>query len=70
MMRIAQWISLWWRVGEVIGFVLAGYIVVNADVAHCFVFTNKAVALLSTILTAAFMDSDQDKCREKNPEIR
>lgn len=56
--------------GEVIGFVLAGYIIVNADVAYCFVFTNKAVVLLSTILTAAFMDSNQDKCRERKPEIR
>lgn len=67
MMRIAQLNSLWWRVGEVIGFVLAGYIIVNADVAHCFVFTNKAVDLLSTILTAALVDPDQDKCREKEP---
>lgn len=56
--------------GEVIGFVLAGYIIVNADVARCFVFTNKAIVLLSTILPAAFMDSDQDECREKSPEIK
>lgn len=56
--------------GEVIGFVLAGYIIVNADVAHCLVFINKGVVLLSTILTAAFKDSKQDKCRERNPEIR
>lgn len=42
-------------------FVSACYIIVNADVAHCFVFTNKAVLLLSTILPAAFVDSDQDK---------
>lgn len=44
--------------GEVIGFVLAGYIIVNADVAHCFVFTNKDAALFSTIPPAAFMDSE------------
>lgn len=46
------------------------YIIVNADVAHCFVFTNKAVLLLSRILTAAFMDSDQGECRGKNLEMR
>ena len=39
---------------EVIAFVL-----VNADVAHFFVFTNKDVAHLSTIMTAAFMDSNE-----------
>lgn len=35
--RIAQWISWWWRVEEVIGFVLALCIIVNADVVCCFV---------------------------------
>lgn len=39
-----------WQPAEVIGFVFAGYIRVNADVAHCFVFTNKAALARPTNL--------------------
>lgn len=53
--------------GEVIGFVLAGYIIVNADVAHCFVFTNKDAALFSTIPPAALMDSEPRRVESKEP---
>lgn len=53
-----------------IGFVIAGYIIANADAARCFVFTHKAVVLLSAIVNATFMDANLQKCRDESPEIR
>lgn len=47
-------LPLWWC--WVIGFIM-----VNADVVHCFVFANKAIVHLSTVLTTAYMDSNQDR---------
>lgn len=52
------------------GFVLAGYIIVSADVAHLSVLIHKAVVLLFAILSTAFMDSNPHKCREESYVIK
>lgn len=57
--------------GGVIGFVLAGYIIVSADVAHLSVLIHKAVVLLFAILSSTtFMDSNPHKCREESSVIK
>lgn len=54
-----------------IGFVLAGYIIVSADVAHLSVLIHKAVVLLFAILSSTtFMDSNPHKCREESSVIK
>ncbi len=56
--------------GGVIGFVLAGYIIVSADVAHLSVLIHKAVVLLFAILSTAFMNSNPHKYREESSVIK
>lgn len=53
-----------------IGFVLAGYIIVSADVAHLSVLFHKAVLLLFAVISTAFMDSNPHKCRDEGSVIK
>lgn len=49
-----------------IGFVLAGCIIVSADVAHLCGLIHKAVVLLFALLSSVFMDSNPWKCKEES----
>lgn len=56
--------------GGVIGFMLAGYIIVIADVAHLSSLINKDLVLLFAIKRAAFMASNPHRYTEESSVIK
>lgn len=55
--------------GGVIGFLLAGYIIVSADVAHLCVVIHKALVVLFVTVNTAFTDSNPHKYRQNSSVI-
>lgn len=52
-----------------IGFVLAGYIIVSAEVAHLCVVIHKDLVLLFATISTAFMDSKPHKYTQNSSMI-